>query len=175
MKENITANTISPESLKTEYVSPENCVFSKNKNGFLAAAVKGKEYGRVILTRALPLAMPDDYICISDIEKNEIGIIEHVSAFSEEQQLLIAEELGQRYYCPVITKIESIKEKMGHFYFDVMIGDFKKSFAVRDISKSIRQHGDAIDLIDIDGNRFRITDFEAIPSKSRRKLEPYLY
>ena len=175
MKETITANTISPESLKTEYVSPENCVFSRNKNGFLAATVKGKEYSRVILTRALPLAMPDDYICISDIEKNEIGIIEHAKAFPAGQQQLINEDLGQRYYCPVITKIESIKEKMGHFYFDVMIGDFKKSFAVRDISKSIRQHGDAVDLIDIDGNRFRILDFEAIPSKSRRKLEPYLY
>ncbi len=175
MKENITANTISPESLRTEYVSPENCVFGRNKNGFLSATVNGKEYGRVILTRALPLAMPDDYICISDIDKNEIGIIEHTKDFPTEQQQLINEELGQRYYCPVITKIESIKEKMGHFYFDVMIGEFKKSFAVRDISKSIRQHGDAIDLIDIDGNRFRILDFEAIPSKSRRKLEPYLY
>ncbi len=175
MKETITSNTISPESLKTEYVTPDNCIFLKSKNGFLSATVNGKEYARVILTRALPLAMPDDYICISDIEKNEIGIIEHINVFSAEQQSLINEELGQRYYCPVITKIESIKEKMGHFYFDVMIGEFKKSFAVRDISKSIRQHGDAIDLIDIDGNRFRILDFESIPSKSRKKLEPYLY
>ncbi len=175
MNNTVTANTISPESLKAEYVTPDNCVFSKNKNGFLCATVNGKEYARVILTRALPLAMPDSYICISDIDKKEIGIIEHASEFSAQQQSLINDELSQRYFCPVITKIVSIKEKMGHFYFDVMIGDFKKSFAVKDISKSIRQHGDAIDLIDIDGNRFRIIDFEAIPSKSRRKLEPYLY
>ncbi len=172
---NISANTISPETLRAEYVLPEKCVFSKNKNGFLAAEINGKEYGRVILTRTLPLNCPDDYICISDVEKNELGIIEHMSAFSAEQQALINEELEQRYYCPVISKIESIKEKMGHFYFDVLIGDVKKSFAVRDISKSIRQHGKAIDLIDVDGNRFRIIDFAAIPSKSRRKLEPYLY
>ena len=172
---NISANTISPETLKTEYVLPESCVFSKNKNGFLAAKINGKDYGRVILTRSLPLTCPNDYICISDVEKNEVGIIEHTAAFSSEQQALINDELAQRYYCPVITKIESIKEKMGHFYFDVLIGECKKSFAVRDISKSIRQHGDAIDLIDIDGNRFRILDFEALPSKSSRKLEPYLY
>lgn len=174
MNNNI-SNTISPETLKTEYVSPETCVFSKNENGFLAATINGKEYKRVILSRSLPLNFPNDYICISDVEKNEVGIIEHTAAFSAEQQALIDDELAQRYYCPVITKIESIKEKMGHFYFDVLIGECKKSFAVRDISKSIRQHGDAIDLIDIDGNRFRILDFEAIPSKSRRKLEPYLY
>ncbi len=169
------ANTISPETLKTEYVLPENCVFSENANGFLAATVKGEEYKRVILTRTLPLTFPDDYICISDVDKKEIGIIEHISAFSQGQRELINKELGQRYFCPVVTSIDSIKEKMGHFYFDVSIGDFKKSFTVRDISKSIRQHGEAIDLIDIDGNRFRILDFAAIPAKSRRKLEPYLY
>ncbi|MBQ4626303.1 MAG: DUF1854 domain-containing protein [Clostridia bacterium] len=169
------ANTISPETLRTEYVSPETCVFSKNKNGFLAAIINGKEYKRVILSRSLPLSFPNDYICISDVEKNEIGIVEHMSEFSNEQQKLMDDELSQRYYCPVISSIESIKEKMGHFYFDVKIGEFKKSFTVRDISKSIRQHGDAIDLIDIDGNRFRIIDFASIPAKSRRKLEPYLY
>ncbi len=174
MSNNI-SNTISPETLKTEYVTPETCVFSKNENGFLAANINGKEYKRVILSRSLPLNFPNDYICISDVEKNEIGIVEHMADFSKQQQELMDYELSQRYYCPVISSIESIKEKMGHFYFDVKIGEFKKSFTVRDISKSIRQHGDAIDLIDIDGNRFRIIDFASIPAKSRRKLEPYLY
>ncbi len=171
----MSSNTISPETLKTEYVSPEKCVFSFNPNGFLAAEIDGKEYKRVILTRSLPLTLPDEYICISDIEKNELGIIEKIADFSKEQQEFIRAELSQRYYCPIIDKIESIKEKMGHFYFDVVIGGTKKSFAVKDITKSIRQHGDAIDVTDIDGNRYRITDFDGIEAKSRRKLEPYLY
>lgn len=168
-------NTISPETLRAEYVSPEKCIFSLNPNGFLAAEIDGKEYKRVILTRTLPLSLPDEYICISDIEKNEVGIIEKIAEFSPEQQKLINSELSQRYYCPVIDKIETIKEKMGNFYFDVIIGGVKKSFAVKDITKSIRQHGSAIDVTDIDGNRYRITDFNSIEAKSRRKLEPYLY
>ena len=168
-------NTISPETLRAEYVSPEKCVFSLNPNGFLAAEIDGKEFRRVILTRTLPLSLPDEYICISDIEKNEVGIIEKIADFSPEQQKLINSELSQRYYCPVIDKIETIKEKMGNFYFDVIIGGVKKSFAVKDITKSIRQHGNAIDVTDIDGNRYRIADFNSIEAKSRRKLEPYLY
>ena len=144
-------------------------------NGFLAAEIDGKEFKRVILTRTLPLSLPDEYICISDIEKNEVGIIEKIADFSPEQQKLINSELSQRYYCPVIDKIETIKEKMGNFYFDVIIGGVKKSFAVKDITKSIRQHGNAIDVTDIDGNRYRIADFNSIEAKSRRKLEPYLY
>lgn len=168
-------NTISPETLRAECVSPEKCVFSLNPNGFLAAEIDGKEFKRVILTRTLPLSLPDEYICISDIEKNEVGIIEKIADFSPEQQKLINSELSQRYYCPVIDKIEAIKEKMGNFYFDVIIGGVKKSFAVKDITKSIRQHGNAIDVTDIDGNRYRIADFNSIEAKSRRKLEPYLY
>ena len=155
-------NTISPETLRAEYVSPEKCVFSLNPNGFLAAEIDGKEFKRVILTRTLPLSLPDEYICISDIEKNEVGIIEKIADFSPEQQKLINSELSQRYYCPVIDKIETIKEKMGNFYFDVIIGGVKKSFAVKDITKSIRQHGNAIDVTDIDGNRYRIADFNSI-------------
>lgn len=171
----MSSNTISPETLKAEYVNPEKCIFSVNPSGFLAAEIDGKVYKRVILTRTLPLSLPNEYICISDIEKNEVGIIEKIADFSPEQQKLINSELSQRYYCPVIDKIESIKEKMGNFYFDVVIGGVKKSFAVKDITKSIRQHGDAIDVTDIDGNRYRIADFDSIEAKSRRKLEPYLY
>ena len=176
MAENsIIAQNISPDTLSTQYVKPESCVFAQNKNGFLTATIDGKEYKRVILTRTLPLNFPDDYICISDIEKNELGIIEHKNDFPKEQQELIDLELMQRYYCPVITKIVSVKDKMGNFYFDVLIGEFKKSFTVKDISRSIRQMGKSVYITDIDGNRFKIENYEKIPSKSRRRIEPYLY
>ena len=96
--------TISPETLATEYVSPGNCEFYETKNGFLGAKIDGTEYKRVILMRALPLTKPDEYICISDIDRNEIGIIEKISGFSADQQKLINDELSKRYFCPVITE-----------------------------------------------------------------------
>ena len=167
--------TRSPDALKTVYVAPEDCVFSRGANGFLAAEIGGKAYPRVLLLRSLPLTAPEEYICITDIERKELGIIERIDAFAPDQQTLIREELAQRYFCPSITEILDIKEKMGNFYFDVMIGDFKRAFTVKDITKSIRQVGGAVILIDLDGNRFRIDDISAISKKSLRKLEPYLY
>lgn len=166
---------ISPETLKTEYLTAGNCAFFATPNGFLGAKIKGEEYKRVILSRALPLTEPEKFICITDIEKSELGIIEDVSAFPEEQRKLIENELSQRYFCPVITEIKSVKEKFGNFYFDVMIGEFKKNFTVKNLNKNIRYHGEGFDLIDVDGNRYRIPDFKAISPKSRRNLEPYLY
>ncbi len=166
---------IDETTLATEYVMPETCVFARNKSGFLSVVIGGEEYKRVTLSRALPLSEPSKYISIFDMDNKEIGIIESVEAFSPEQRVLINAELSDRYYCPVITEITSIKEKMGHFYFDVLIGDFKKGFAIKDLTKSIRQVDSAVDLTDIDGNRYRINDFDAINKKSRRRLEPYLY
>ncbi len=168
-------DTISPESLITEYIRPEDCSFYITDNGFTGAVINGKEYKRVVLKRALPLSVPDSYICVMDVENNELGILEHIGDFTEDQRVIIEKELSLRYFTPVIQDIISIKEKMGHFYFDVTVDGKKKSFTVKDLSKNIRTHDNNIDITDVDGNRFRITDLKAISSRSRRKLEPYLY
>lgn len=172
-KENTAAP--SPEALTTEFLTPSECEFFTSPGGFLGAAIRGETHKRVILARALPLTKPGEYICVSDVDKKELGIIERLSDFSEDQRKLMLSELSMRYYCPAIDSIESIKEKMGQFYFDVTIGGKKKSFTVKDISKSIRMAGGGIDITDIDANRYRIRDLGSIPAKSRRKLEPYIY
>ena len=171
----MTKTNITPESLQTQYVSPDACVFYLSDAGFLGVEIDGEKHDRVILKRALPFKDPDRYICITDVDKKELGIIEAVNAFSEKQQKLIANELRLRYFCPVITQILSIKEKMGHFYFDVKVGDYPMSFMIRDLAKNIRCTDEQIILTDVDGNRFLISDIGRIDKKSRRKLEPYLY
>ena len=167
--------TQTAQTLETEFLSPETCVFFEAANGFLGAEINGEKHGRVILIRALPLTTPDDYISICDVSKKEIGMIKTMSAFTEDQQTLMKRELSMRYYCPTITQIIDIKEKMGHFYFDVKIGEHKKSITVKDISKSVRLVHSHVDLTDIDGNRYRILNLSEMPAKSRRMLEPYLY
>ena len=167
--------SITPETLTTEYLSPGTCEFYEYNGCFLGMRLNGEAHNRVILTRALPLAKPDSYVCVTDVDRKELGIIEHISDFPEDQQALINRELAQRYFCPDITEITAIKEKMGHFYFDVKVGDYPMSFTIRDLSKNIRCTDDQIILTDVDGNRFLIGDINRIDKKSRRKLEPYLY
>lgn len=166
---------ITPDSLRQEYLTPDKCVFSTGARGFLSAEIDGTQHGRVVLTCALPLTQNEDYICVSDVNGNELGILEHVADFPPAQQELIRQELSFRYYCPEITQINSVKEKMGHFFFEVTLGNVKKSFTVRDITKSVRRVLDFIDITDVDGNRYRIKNFDKIDRSSRRKLEPYIY
>ena len=157
------------------YKNAETCVFYKNANGFLAAKIDGTDYKRVMLSRALPLTQPDSYICVSDTDRNELAILEDISDFSAEQLSLIREELDARYFCPVLTAITSVKEKMGNLYVDALIGEYKKSFTVKDVTKSIREYNGHIEITDMDGNRYRINELQKISRKSRRMLEPYLY
>ena len=156
-------------------ITQKNCVFSINSNGFLCAEIDGKKYGRVKLVRALPLTNPTEYISVESMNDEEIGIIERLSDFSGEQAELIEKELKMRYFCPNITEIDEIKDKMGQFYFDVQLGETKKKFTVRDVSANVRQYADFILITDTDGNRYKIESSGNIKKKSMKKLEPYLY
>ena len=52
------------------------------------------------------------------MNKNEIGIIRNAADFPPESREIIEKDLAARYYCPQISEIYSIDEKMGSFYFE---------------------------------------------------------
>ncbi len=157
-------------------LAPEKCRFYTNKNGFLAMELDGREIKRVKLSRSLPYSEPFGYVCVFDMEDNELGIIKCVDELDGESAGLVREALESRYYCPEVTQIVSIKEKLGYFYFDVRIGAHKKVFAVKDVSRNIKQLDEnRIIIFDVDGNRYYISNIWDIDKSSRRKIEPYLY
>ena len=101
--------------LSLEFSNPKECRFFKNKNGFLVLELNSKDMGRVKLSRSYPFSKPTEYICISDLEDKEIGILRDITELDNASLELAKEELETRYFCPTITEIKSIKEKMGHF------------------------------------------------------------
>jgi hypothetical protein len=163
-------------AMSINFLDPEKCRFYINPNGFTALKTEDKDYRRVRLLRTLPLHRPFEYISVSDMDKNEIGIIRNAADFPPESREIIEKDLAARYYCPQISEIYSIDEKMGSFYFDVSIDGFKKTFGVKDISRNIKMlDSGAVMLTDADGNRFIIPDINALKPRTRRKIEPFLY
>ena len=164
------------DKLSLEFLNPDECDFSFNNNGFLVFTHQGENKGRVKLIRTYPYSLTEEYICIHDLEDNELGIILNLNELKESSANAAKKELENRYYCPTITSVKSIKERMGHFYFETIIDGKEKSFTVRDITRNLRHASDGVLLIfDMDGNRYIIPDFEKIEPKSKRLLEPYLY
>ena len=162
--------------LSIVFLEPDKCRFTFNPNGFLVLSMDGENKGRVKLIRSYPYTLTDEYICVHDIDDNEIGIIRDLKELDRDSLDAATKELQNRYYCPTITSVKSIKERMGHFYFDVVIDGKSKNFTVRDITKNLRFTSEnALLIFDVDGNRYIIPDQEKIEQKSRRLLEPYLY
>jgi len=164
------------QGLITEFTPAAGCRFYRNTRGFLGLELKGEDHKRVQLSRALPFSDPGRYICVADMEGKEIAVLESLDDFEDEQRELLESELGIRYFYPIVTQVKSIKEKMGSYYLDLAIGEYKKTIAVKDISKNLKQLGGGrIVLTDVDGNRFLIPNVYLIHKKSLQMLEPYLY
>ncbi len=164
------------DKLSIKFLNPRDCSFFFNDNGFIVFTLDGENKGRIKLIRTYPYKLKSEYICVHDLEDNELGIIRDLSELDEKSKKNAEKELETRYYCPTVTAVKSIKERMGHFYFETVIDGKDKSFTVRDITRNLRFAAeDTLLIFDMDGNRYIIPYFEKIEPKSRRLLEPYLY
>ena len=132
-------------------------------------------YDRVRVRRAFPFSLADKYVSVLDNDQNEIGLIEDLCIFPEEQAELIREELKRVYFCPEILKIVSVRERLGYAYFSVVTDVGEREIPLRDVYRSIiRVSDDRIVLIDIDGNRYGISSLKKLDKGSMKKLELYL-
>lgn len=162
--------------LKIEFIAPDSCCFTINNNGFLVMTLNGEDKGRVKLIRSYPYSLKDEYICVHDLDDKEIGIIKDLKELDPSSEDCAKKELENRYYCPVVTSVKSINERMGNFYFQTIIDDKEKNFTVSDISSNMRFAAkNTILIFDMDGNRYIIPEIEKIEPKSKRILEQYLY
>ncbi len=167
---------MSNNQLTLDFLNPGICKFAFNQNGFLIFSFNGENKGRVKLIRSYPYTFKDEYICVHDIDDNEIGIIRDLKALDQFSQDAANKELQNRYYCPTISSVKAIKERMGHFHFETIIDGKEKSFVVRDLGRNLRfADKNTLLIFDVDGNRYIIPNHEKIEEKSRRLIEPYLY
>jgi hypothetical protein len=178
-----------------KYFTPENTKLYKTKNGF--AAMKAfmppikkddlvtdekqdetpdwQDLGRIYLHRMFPFDSPDEFISVLDKEGKEYGVIRNIFDFSGEDADIINEFLSRKYLCPEITKIKSLKERLGYSYWETETDKGDMSFSMHDTYRNIARISDTrLVLTDVDGNRFSIKDVLTLDRKSYRKIELYL-
>jgi hypothetical protein len=156
-----------------KYLKPSNAVFTRTAGGFLSLRTgDGEEHARVNLHRAFPFSEAYEYISVRDTEGKEIGIIRSLNDFPKEVVKLLEEDMNRRYFAPVITKINSLKEEFGYSYWDVQTDAGPCRFTVRNGSSSFINITEVrIMVVDVDGNRFEITYYRELDEKSIKKLE----
>ena len=172
--------TLLYDAIDLGIMNPNDVEFSETKGGFLKLSLNGKEYPRVQIRRALPLASPDEYLSVADAENNEVGIIRSLAELPEGQRKLVEAELSRRYYSPSVLEVLSVKDQLGYVYFGLKVkgaGDpVERTCAIKDVNRNIRMlSDDSVIMFDVDGNRYVIPSLKRLPAKSLKKLEPYLF
>ena len=108
-------------------------------------------------------------------ELKEIGIISNISVFDEQEQKYLEEELGRKYFIPIIASISAVKEKYGFSYWEVASDIGKIKFTVHDAYRNILKiTDDRIMVTDVNGNRYEITSLNKLDRKSFRRIELFL-
>ena len=179
---------------ETVYFTPENARFYLTAGGLVGLnafippvgrddlfedetdnSLLWQDLGRVFLHRAFPYDMPDNFISVLDKDGKEYGMIKAISDFPEEVQKILDGELKRKYFCPVISKINTVTAKFGYTYWEAESDMGKLSFSMHDTYRNISKVGvNRLILTDVDGNRYEIKDYMALDRKSFRKIELYL-
>lgn len=154
----------------------ENCHFYHSPAGLLMVRVPEKNYeGRAFLSLAFPFETESEYICVQNEDKEEVGMITALSAFSDEQKTLVTGEIQKKYFAPKIRRIVKMKERFGVTYWDCETDFGLKQFTVKDPHRNILRLGeDRAFVVDVDGCRYEIESLEGMDKKSHSKIELYL-
>lgn len=165
------------EMLKMNFLDESNAHFARTGGGFVSLKLGETEYKRVHVVRMFPFTDPDHYISIRTTEENskEIGIIKDLSAVSDDLRAMLTEQMNMRYFTPIITHINSVKDEYGYAYFDVMTDRGQCKFAINMGGNAVVHLSDTRLLIsDIDENRFEIPDVMQLSAIERKKLDLFL-
>ena len=174
------------------YLTPENSRFYVTEGGFPALeAVLPKfgddlelqedktpvkqDLGRVWFHRCFPFETPDEYISVLNRDGREYAMIRDLADFPQEYADIIRAELDRKYLCPEIKSIKTLKEKLGYSYWTVDTDIGVMEFTVYDTYRNIaRVGGGMLVITDVDGNRYRIYDYNVLDRRSYKKIELYL-
>lgn len=158
----------------------------REENGKLTLTREG---GRTELSppkRAKPLSAPDEWIALSSIEGEELGIIRRLSELDRVSREALGAALEQAYRITTVVRVLEVEREplSGQIAWRVELdagdGAGNGSSSGREITFRLAGGEDVqtaryphIYFTDLEGNRFQILDCEAMDLASRRASERY--
>ena len=158
-----------------EILDPRTLRLFRDGSGWLRMTIEGdRTYLGVNVVRAFPHSDPDHYIGILDARDADkvIGLVENPEDLNADSLRLARDALAGHYFIPTILRLESMKEEYGAVYFDVETDRGRRKFVAKGVRDAIEELPNGEMLVpDVDGNRYRIRDWESLDPKSRALLE----
>jgi hypothetical protein len=139
--------------------------------GIVLTFAGGKSFADVQIVYAAPLSQPKRHICFLDSAGEEICMIRDLSEVAPEHRFLAEEELRMRYITSMIRRILSVRCEVGTVYCEAETDRGLRELVVQRSDENVRWLSERrLLLIDVDGNRFELSDINALDQRKARML-----
>ncbi len=134
-----------------------------------------RSYHTVKPAWAAPLSRPGQYLALLDGKGNAIVTLPDPSVLPPESLAAAKEELRRRYLTATVRAIAHAKQEFGATYWSVQTDRGDRDFVTQNLQENaIWLSPTHLLLLDVDGNRFEITDTKALDAVSQQYVAAIL-
>jgi len=134
-----------------------------------------RSYHTVKPAWAAPLSRPGQYLALLDGKGNAIVTLPDPSVLPPESLAAAKEELRRRYLTATVRAIAHAKQEFGATYWSVQTDRGDRDFVTQNLQENaIWLSPTHLLLLDVDGNRFEITDTKALDAVSQQYVATIL-
>ena len=134
-----------------------------------------KSYHTIKPAWAAPLSRPGQYLALLDGKGNEIVTLPDPAALPPLSLAAAQEELRRRYLTATVRAVVHAKQEFGATYWSVQTDRGDRDFVTQNLQENaVWLSPTHLLLLDVDGNRFEITDVSALDAGSQRYVETIL-
>ena len=152
-------------------LNPARISFSRSERGSLILTLDGQEHTDLKIRRAFPLEEAAHYVGIFTTNGDEIGLLEDPQQLDADSRQALLDELDKIYFHPVITAFNSLDEEFGVLRGVIETTSGRRQLEIRGYRTNVRVlSGDRAIVEDVDGNRYLISDWRALPQQTREIL-----
>jgi hypothetical protein len=155
--------------------TPLTWSLDRNAFGRLVLVDKqGEAHVGVVPVRAFPIGAPDEGVSLVGSDGHERLWVERLSSLPDDLRDLLTEELAQREFTPVITRILAVSTFSTPSTWQVETDRGTTSFVLRSEDDIRRLEEQALLILASHGVSFAVRDRLALDAHSRRLLDRFL-
>ncbi|MYK39870.1 MAG: DUF1854 domain-containing protein [Gemmatimonadetes bacterium] len=152
-------------------LDPQKVHFSRSERGSLILRLDDEEYTDIKIRRAFPLEESDRYIGVFAAEDQELGTIEDPQQLDDQSRQALRDELDKIYFQPQVLAFNSLDEEFGVLRGQIETTSGPRQLEIRGYRTNVRMlSGGRAIIEDVDGNRYLIANWRALPRRTREIL-----
>ena len=153
----------------------KNFTLFRNTFGHLCLQVDSSElYEQVLPVKAFPISLPEQCIAIVDRDGHELVWLDDLNQVSADNQRMIKEELANREFMPVLTRITEVSSFATPSTWNVETSRGATQFVLKGEEDIRRISKDTYLISDNHGVQYLIENIQLLDKHSRRLLDRFL-